>query len=464
MLPKQHALASAIRKCCLLTMTLLPAGVMAVGGADFDFHGYARSGIGVSSEGGDQEAFQAVGAPVKYRLGNETDTFLEIKLGANLFDNGEQSFYLDSNIVYSVDQAKDWEATEPAVRELNIQAKDVLSFAPESTLWAGKRYYKRQDVHMIDFYYWNLSGPGAGIENINIGFGDLSLAWVKSSTEFIYWKSAEDAKASNDKDSSNDVSPQKRKLDQNIIDVRLENIQTNNDGSLTLGLDYGKGNPIDKNFIGYDNNAKKFTDKDLDNDGYMLTAEHTQGNFYGGFNKFVIQFAADAMTAWGLGTNGLGVSGISTSNIDADKFLRIMDHGVIGIGDNVEMQYLASYTKLQFEKDEKEDQSWWSIGVRPVLFWNEIMSTALELGYDSVENGIRKDLEKNILKDKDSKLFKMTLAQQWSAGKGYWARPQIRAFVTFAKWNDDSKGKIGGSTFADKTSGMTYGVQMEAWW
>nr|VXZ89867.1 Maltose-inducible porin [Klebsiella pneumoniae] len=27
---------------------------------------------------------------------------------------------------------------------------------------------------MIDFYYWDISGPGAGLENVDLGFGKLS--------------------------------------------------------------------------------------------------------------------------------------------------------------------------------------------------------------------------------------------------------------------------------------------------
>ncbi|WP_353620210.1 carbohydrate porin, partial [Thalassotalea sp. G20_0] len=142
----------------------------AASAATVDFHGVVRSGVGLSAGGGDQEAFQAKGAASKFRLGNETETYGEIKLGSELFNNGEQSFYLDSNIAFSVDQAKDWEEKSPAFREFNVQAKGVLGFAPEATLWAGKRYYKRQDVHLSDFYYWNVSGPGAGVENIDVGF------------------------------------------------------------------------------------------------------------------------------------------------------------------------------------------------------------------------------------------------------------------------------------------------------
>lgn len=52
--------------------------------------------------------------------------------------------------------------------------KNLIDWLPGSTLWAGKRFYQRHDVHMIDFYYWDISGPGAGLENVDLGFGKLS--------------------------------------------------------------------------------------------------------------------------------------------------------------------------------------------------------------------------------------------------------------------------------------------------
>ncbi|MGO0309149.1 maltoporin [Endozoicomonas acroporae] len=426
----------------------------AASAATVDFHGYVRSGIGSNFDGGKQEEFTAEGTGgYNYRLGNENETYGEIKLGSELFNNGQQSFYLDSLMAFEVDQSKDWEEKTPAFREFNVQAKGVLEFAPEATLWAGKRYYKRQDIHMIDMYYWNVSGPGAGIENIDVGMGNLSLAWVKSGTDLAYYETEADAIA--------DEKLQKKTLDQNILDIRLEGISTNKDGSLTLGVNYGKGNPYGdfKGYLKDGNNAKLVEKSDYDDDGYMLTAEHTQGNFFGGFNKLVLQYAADGMTAWGIGSNGQGVSGVTAENHDGNSLLRLMDHGVVHIGDNVEMQYLAGYNKISFDLPGKDDQTWMTFGVRPVYFWNDIMSTAVELGYDHVENAFEEAGQME-----DSQLTKLTIAQQWSAGRGYWARPQIRAFVTYANWNDESKGRIGGEAFANETSGTTFGVQMEAWW
>lgn len=61
----------------MITLRKLPlavavaAGVMSAQAMAVDFHGYARSGIGWTGSGGEQQCFQTTGAQSKYRLGNE---------------------------------------------------------------------------------------------------------------------------------------------------------------------------------------------------------------------------------------------------------------------------------------------------------------------------------------------------------------------------------------------------------
>ena len=445
---KQHI--KALPLAAAISAVVFSAGAAA---ADVDFYGYARSGIGASSSGGNQETFQAAGAASKYRLGNENDTYGEIGLGSNLFDNGEQVFRFNSLMAFGIDQENDWEGTEPAFREFNVTAKGVLGFAPEATLWAGKRYYKRQDVHMNDFYYTHSAGPGAGIENINIGFADFSIAWLRSTQDFDYYK---DQAALDDKKSST------YKIAQNIIDLRLENIQTNTNGSLMLGVHYASGSPNERFSGGLDgdgNALDPLSKGSAAKDGYMLTAEHTQGDFFGGFNKFVVQYAEDAMVRDALGTNGAGVSSFKYSHLDGDKLSRVINHGSVTLSDNVDMLYNAMYSKMSYKESGKKNENWLSVGVRPMYYWNDFMSTSFELGYDQVENGIYEEG-----KYKDSKVSKVTIAQTWSPGRGTFVRPEIRAFATYAKWNNDSKGHVGGDAYKTDTSGYTFGVQMEAWW
>ncbi|ATG74194.1 maltoporin [Zobellella denitrificans] len=401
----------------LLPVASAVAAVMAGQAMAVEFHGYARSGIGWTGSGGEQQCFAATGAGAKYRLGNECETYAELKLGQELWSEGEKSFYFDTNLAYAISQQNDWEQVDPAFREVNVQARNIFDALPGATLWAGKRFYQRHDVHMIDFYYWDISGPGAGLENVDLGFGKLSLAATRNTeaggaTHFV---TDEEDKVYND-----------------IFDLRLAGLRTNRDGSLELGLDYGRANTRDDFSLAP--NAPK--------DGYMLTAQHTQGNFFGGFNKFVVQYATDAML-YGKASGG---------NVDnqGDR-LRLINHGVVQPASDWELMYVALYQDTDL--DNNNGNTWYSVGVRPMYKWNNTMSTLLEVGYDNVKeqaSGRRNDQ------------MKYTLAQQWQAGNSIWARPAIRLFATYADWNDKWGDRAGTPEASDGE--VTFGVQMEAWW
>ncbi|TCP93361.1 maltoporin [Cricetibacter osteomyelitidis] len=397
-----------------------------------DFHGYARSGIGWTSGGGEQKALQVNGGGSKYRLGNEAETYAELKLGQELYKDGDKSIYLDSNLAYSVNQQVDWEATSPALREMNVQFKNFLDSLPGATLWAGKRFYQRHDIHMNDFYYWDISGPGAGVENIDLGFGKLSFA-VTRNTESggAYSWTCDNATrtctSNKDRDVYNDV-----------FDIRLADLNVNPNGKLELGFDYGRART--------DSNA--WLDPNASKDGFMITAEHTQGNFFGGFNKFVVQYATDSMTSWNTGHS----QGGSINN--NGHMLRILNHGAIKLGEKWETMYALIYEKTDL--DNNQGKTWYSAGIRPMYKWNKTMSTLFEVGYDRIK--AQATGEKN-------DLVKLTLAQQWQAGDSIWARPAIRVFGTWGRWNDsfniDQRTNAG---YKAKDNEFIVGVQMEAWW
>lgn len=70
------------------------AGVLSTQAMAVDFHGYARSGIGWTGSGGEQQCFKATGAQSKYRLGNECETYAEIKLGHVIVERRRQELLL----------------------------------------------------------------------------------------------------------------------------------------------------------------------------------------------------------------------------------------------------------------------------------------------------------------------------------------------------------------------------------
>ena len=417
--------AQLFRPSALLAAMLLASPVLAV-----DFHGYLRSGIGATGGGGDQACFQAAGAPAKYRLGNECETYAEIGLGQEVWKEGEQSFYVDSMIAYVSGQENDWEATDSednpfgdgtsSIRQFNVQGKNILSMLPGSTLWAGKRYYQRHDVHINDYYYWDVSGPGAGIENIDLGFAKAHIAWVRNTDgDWVYQGSGTGTNVAND-----------------TFDFRLNDIAFNTDGKLEFGYDFGKANLTD------------LQEKDpgyQDQKGHMLTVEHVQGNWFGGFNKLALQYGTDGI----IGSSGRNTTG----NSDGDM-QRLVNQGVVALSDNIEMMYVQIYENKDFDNDS--GQEWLSLGVRPVYKWDNVMSTALEFGYDQI------DPQADGADTVDLK--KITLAQQWSAGSSFWARPQIRVFATYAMWDGDKYNAASESVEVGDDNGLTFGVQAEAWW
>ncbi|MBJ9342676.1 maltoporin [Citrobacter portucalensis] len=452
----------------MITLRKLPlavavaAGIMSVQAMAVDFHGYARSGIGWTGSGGEQQCFQATGAQSKYRLGNECETYAEIKLGQEVWKEGDKSFYFDTNVAYSVAQQNDWEGTDPAFREANVQGKNLIEWLPGSTIWAGKRFYQRHDVHMIDFYYWDISGPGAGIENIDLGFGKLSLAATRSQEAGGSYAFSSQNIYDRTKDTANDV-----------FDVRLAQMATNPDGMLELGVDYGRANTTDDYSLA--DGASK--------DGWMFTAEHTQ-SMLKGYNKFVVQYATDSMTTQGKGLNQ-GSYGSSTTTIEDPvtgvktnyannvvnnngSLVRILDHGAISLGDKWDLMYVGMYQNLDMDNDLGTE--WYTVGIRPMYKWTPIMSTLMEVGYDNVKS--------QQTGDRNSQ-YKITLAQQWQAGDSIWSRPAIRVFATYAKWDEEwgyvKNGNDVTKYAAATNSGISttsrgdsdewsFGAQMEIWW
>ncbi|CAM7014678.1 TPA: maltoporin [Enterobacter chengduensis] len=421
------------------------AGILSAQAGAVDFKGYARSGIGWTGSGGEQQCFQATGAQSKYRLGNECETYAELKLGQEVWKEGDKSFYFDTNVAYSVSQQNDWESTSPAFREANVQGKNLIDALPGSTIWAGKRFYQRHDVHMIDFYYWDISGPGAGIENIDLGFGKLSLAATRSS-EAGGSATFADRDALGNRIYDNLVP-------NDVFDVRLAQMQVNEGGTLEFGVDYGHTNIPDDYYL--QPGASK--------DGWMFTAEHTQ-SMLKGFNKFVLQYATDSMTS-----NGKGRPEGGSINNNGDMW-RVLDHGAISLGDSWDLMYVGMYQDINL--DNNNGTKWWTVGVRPMYKWTPIMSTLLEVGYDNV---------KSQKTDDTNSQYKITLAQQWQAGDSIWSRPAIRVFATYAKW-DEKWGYANGDSGAGYDSGIaysdtsaktfsrgdsdewTFGAQMEIWW
>ncbi len=164
----------------------------------FEFHGYLRSGYGLNSEGGQQVAFQAPGTEAKYRLGNEAETYGEFIFVNNWLNPGQQSdqawvkteVMIEANTTDSTNSASfpqtvvNGQVTSGGndqfrLREAFVRGGHFLGDTqPGAIFWGGERYYRRQHVEIDDFYPLDLSGYGAGIEDVRLGITKLAVAFL----------------------------------------------------------------------------------------------------------------------------------------------------------------------------------------------------------------------------------------------------------------------------------------------
>jgi maltoporin len=421
------------------------AVIMALGSASasaVDFHGYFRSGVGISADGS-MQAKNVLGDNIVNRVGRlglEDDTYSEVQLGQEVYNKGGKTFYVDSMFAMASDGSNDWEATNGdgtsagragdgadfALRQFNVQAKGL--FGGNEVTWAGKRYYQRHDVHIADFYYWNISGAGAGVEAIQAGPGQLSFAWVRNDRSG---------------DGFTDGSP----LNVNTLDARYAGVPLWSDATLELGVDYALVNPTDAQ-----EDSTNALYKNAKN-GALLTAELTQG-IMGGFNKTVLQYGTEGY-AKSFAFLGDGSWYGAEAKDGADGF-RFINHGVISMGDSWDLSHLLTYGVGNEMWDGNDKYETMAVVVRPVYKWNDTMKTIFEAGYNE-------DTATPVSgADSSTDYSKFAIAQAFAAGKGFWARPELRVFASYVKKGGDGTNEVFNSGKDDNT--YNFGVQAEAWW
>ncbi len=408
--------------------------------SQFSFYGYMRSGYGVGDDGTSQERFQAPGSGAAYRLGNEKDTYLET--GFSYFhldeDRDSDSPVFGSHIMlaYSTQEKGTETDSNTALRQVYVTAKNVIPGQPDATVWGGQRYYRRHDVHMNDYYWLDMSGYGGGVEDYDLGFAKGSIAWIGGTND--------------DFTGTDQIIPDDlENTDKNNFDVRL------NDIDLGIGL----GN-VWLNYAHY-----KFDDGgDLSGSADGMAVGFWLENKLGdnGTNTAIIQYGTGVAANFNSFSPLIrGTDGDFPSGADADdqSRLRIMDVIDYTFTEKLSMQAVAIYQEDDLGLDDNSDVTWYSVGVRPVYDFTELYGVAFEAGYDYTE------LEDGT----DGSLMKFTIAPQITPDIGFFSRPAIRLFFTYAVWSDDystgdAETSIGGNTYKDDTSGISYGVQVESWW
>ena len=395
-----------------LSLALILAG-LPLAAHSLEFSGYLRSGVGSSVNGDSQACFQLPGAQTKYRLGNECEHYAELDLRQDLLtldDGSLLSVEAMASLYNAYDHSLQFTGDHGSARMPQLYA--VWSKLPalnNGSLWAGRRYYKRNDIHISDFYYWNQSATGAGIEDVE--FAGLKYSYAFSRKDSL-WQEAYIKRH----------------------DFNVSGFTPNPGGALEFGLSY----------IAKPDSADAHS-------GWALTAQHKQGEFLGGQNTFAVQYGR------GPGT-GLGYTGDVSLDRDARSW-RLVEHFHWQLSPRFGGQLQAVYQKDK--RPGAADQDWISLGIRPTYAFTEQFKLVTEFGHDQVDaaGGTRK-------------LSKATIAPTWSPrGPAFWARPEVRLYYTHAVWNQAAQDAAGpgdalsdSGAFGNARHGANFGAQVEYWW
>jgi len=394
----------------------------------FEFHGYFRSGYGLNSVGGQQVAFQAPGADAKYRLGNEAETYAEL-IFVNNWVNPQHSsgeawmkteFMVEANTTNSANYANfpgGIGDDQFRFREAFVQAGNILESQPNAKFWAGERYYRRQHIEIDDFYPLDMSGYGAGVEDLDLHVGKLALAFLSGARP--------------------DIATENGFLAKNNLDVRFYDLK----GPLGLWAGWfdfatskGGTTPSGANIS--------------TTNGYAFGLRHQRLEWHGGFHALGVQYGTGA------------ASNFSTSVDDPTAFIHsaarllITEQVLLQPNERFAVMPIFVYQRMKDGNPLHGWDQWVSFGARPEVFFTKYLSLAFEGGFDHThsESG-----------HFDGWLRKVTIAPQIGAGRKFFSRPVLRAFLTYANWSEGLRGFVGGIPFQNRTNGLTYGVQAETW-
>lgn len=393
-----------------------PIAVIALAGATLgqanatdaagEYFGYFRAGVGSNSAGGSQACFGLEGVS-KYRLGNECDFYGEFGYRKELVKASNGASFVGTVMANAWSPTSDIGSSSLALNQMFVEVKN-LDFLRSGSVWMGKRLYNQMEVHTLAFKYVQMDGIGAGIDGISMGPGKFSYALFR-----------------------NDIDQSKSATRHNFI---YQDLPVNVEGTLKF----------DATVITPDSSVPG------SHGGWSLSIAHKQAKILGGNNTIALQH--------GVGP-GMLISGTGDIARGADYTrTRVVDQLIWQITPNLTGS--ANFV-VQRDKSAAGTQTWVSVGARPVYSLTENLKLQLDVGHDRISpagNGATQ------------KLTKITFAPTISAGRGFWSRPELRVFVTYAKWNDAAqRAATSGSAlsrtgvFGGRVHGISYGVQVETW-
>ena len=221
---------------------------------NFTFSAYVRAGFQFNGNGGGGNfSFELPNEPGgRDRLGNENDTYMELTwMQAHMLGDSPDAMDVSMTFTPAIRYVQQRNTFQTAfgggaierggndfdfvMRQAFLSASNIFKGAPEITVWGGQRFYDRFNTDPDDYFWLDTSGYGVGVQNINVGIGQLELAWIGGL------------------DASN-ISPGIGSYFNNTFDARLEKISLGPvPGTLALVLigNVEKGGTFNQTYTGF---------------------------------------------------------------------------------------------------------------------------------------------------------------------------------------------------------------------
>ena len=414
------------------------AAKQAVDALGLQLWGYMRAGAYYAKDGL-AKGHYGLGELGYNRLGNEGDQYLEFGIGKKWDISGAKVGTYWMPYLYNA-QCCNNSGTKQVYADIS-----GLSFAPELSFWAGQRYHRIQDVHIIDDWLMEDGDNfGGGVDGIKLGAlgGTLNVAVYTEGTT----------------DNSKTTSNGKR------LNVQFRDIPITAGGTLNLTAGVIRGTFEDKRTSGalgllYNQKVGVLTNS------LFVQGSNGHADLRGKF------YALNGTT-----TTTTGSPFICTTTPNPD--------GSCPTANLAPNPNLTTATSTVFNPGAKQFRIVDSINWQSGPFGGQAM-----IGYQTKKTDVDPNTEKNLaiggrlsygiakniklygdanfatLKPADGsstqRLNKETIAIAVAPNTDFWSRPEVRLYLSRVGGNDAFKAT---GAFGTRSSAILAGVQVEAWW
>ena len=449
----RHFEGAYVRKISAF-FVLLFCATAGASNAVLDYQGYLRTPVGTNSAGGKEIQINNPGSSGnEFRLGNET-AYGEAYFTAHVLKPETKSDpFFNTNLTFAYNppmnsQYGDTTSSTDNVQVIQAYVKGGNLDGLKMSFWAGKRFYRDVDVHMDDFFYFaDMSGSGGGIEDIEMRNGTLSVAVLQYSNQYVV--------------NTTNGLPSKQALD-----LRWRDLELSKKNKLFLWAAEGYTAPG--------------SGTDTLNSNAQITYAAAHGTALGvrwrhdftekDFNDFAVIWGNSVMETFTLNADAYSPDG---TDMGAKSRWRVVEHYSSELNDKWGLQGAAIYEGANNGDAGATHFHWYSLGVRPVYYITDHFHIVGQLGHSIIEDGSETTTTGGDAGERT--LTRITIAPEAAIGKGLFARPVVRAYVTYSMWNEGNKdagnkhslvGNLNSQKITalnDKTSETQVGFEGEVW-